>query len=70
MINNQLADSISRSGTLGLGKSLQTELVHQVLPHAGSSGAAAAPNQVLPNASSSPPASTPLSAKHFGITHH
>ena len=33
MINNQLADSISRSGTLGLAQSLQGQLVHQALPH-------------------------------------
>lgn len=35
MINNQLADSISRSGELGLAKSLQSELTRQVLPHGG-----------------------------------
>jgi Rod binding domain-containing protein len=40
MINNQLADSISRSGSFGLAKSLQSQLVHQVLPKAA---AAAAP---------------------------
>ena len=34
MVNNQLADSISRSGAFGLAKSLQGQLVHQVLPHA------------------------------------
>ena len=34
MINNQLADSISRSGSFGLAKSLQGELAHQVLPNA------------------------------------
>ena len=34
MINNQLADSISRSGSFGLGKSLQGELARQVLPNA------------------------------------
>ena len=44
MINNQLADTISRSGSLGLGKSLQGELAHQVLP----------------NASPTPPILTPL----------
>jgi len=32
MVNNQLADSISRSGEFGLAKSLQAQLVHQVLP--------------------------------------
>ncbi len=44
MINNQLAESISRSGSFGLGKSLQGELAHQVLP----------------NASAAPPTLTPL----------
>jgi len=34
MINNQLADSISRSGSFGLAKSLQRELAQQVLPNA------------------------------------
>jgi Rod binding domain-containing protein len=34
MINNQLADSISRSGTFGLARSLQHELARQVLPNA------------------------------------
>jgi Rod binding domain-containing protein len=32
MINNQLADSISHSGSFGLAKSLTTQLAHQVLP--------------------------------------
>jgi Rod binding domain-containing protein len=32
MINNQLADSISKSGAFGLAKSLQAQLTHQVLP--------------------------------------
>ena len=31
MINQQIADSVSRSGSLGLAKSLQGELAHQVL---------------------------------------
>jgi flagellar protein FlgJ len=31
MVNSQLADSISRSGAFGLAKSLQAQLVHQVL---------------------------------------
>jgi peptidoglycan hydrolase FlgJ len=35
MVNNQLADSISRSGAFGLAKSLQAQLVHQVLPQGG-----------------------------------
>jgi len=34
MINNQMADSISRSGGFGLAKSLAGQLAHQVLPHA------------------------------------
>jgi Rod binding domain-containing protein len=34
MINNQLADTISRSGNFGLAKSLEKQLTHQVLPHA------------------------------------
>jgi Rod binding domain-containing protein len=46
MINNQLADSISRSGSFGLARSLQRELARQVLP----------------NASPSPPVLTPLAA--------
>jgi flagellar protein FlgJ len=32
MINNQLADSISHSGTFGLARSLQSQLSRQVLP--------------------------------------
>jgi Rod binding domain-containing protein len=31
MINQQIADSVSRSGAFGLGKSLQGQLAHQVL---------------------------------------
>jgi len=46
MINNQLADSISRSGSFGLARSLQGQLAHQVLP----------------NASPLPPLPTPLAA--------
>ncbi|MGP8202019.1 MAG: rod-binding protein [Limisphaerales bacterium] len=34
MVDNQMADSISRSGTFGLAKSLEKQLVHQVLPKA------------------------------------
>jgi Rod binding domain-containing protein len=33
MINNQLADSISRAGGFGLAHSLAAQLTHQVLPH-------------------------------------
>jgi flagellar protein FlgJ len=32
MVNSQLADKISRSGEFGLAKSLQAQLIHQVLP--------------------------------------
>jgi peptidoglycan hydrolase FlgJ len=35
MVNNQMADSISRSGSFGLAKSLEKQLVRQVLPQAG-----------------------------------
>jgi len=35
MVNNQMADSISRSGAFGLAKSLQSQLVRQVLPKDG-----------------------------------
>jgi Rod binding domain-containing protein len=37
MINNQLADSLSRSGGFGLAKSLAGQLAQQVLPHAPAS---------------------------------
>jgi Rod binding domain-containing protein len=37
MINNQMADSMSKSGAFGLAKSLEKQLVHQVLPHSGNS---------------------------------
>lgn len=36
MINNQMADSISHSGSFGLAKSLEKQLVRQVLPKSGS----------------------------------
>jgi flagellar protein FlgJ len=32
MINNQMANSISHSGSLGLAKSIEKQLVHQVAP--------------------------------------
>jgi len=48
MINNQMADSISRSGGFGLAKSLAGQLARQVLPHA------AAPTEA--SHSSQPPA--------------
>jgi Rod binding domain-containing protein len=41
MINNQLAESISRSGGFGLAKSLTTQLTHQTLPNAAPAAAAA-----------------------------
>jgi len=41
MVNNQLADKISRSGEFGLAKSLQAQLVHQVLPEADAARAKA-----------------------------
>jgi len=43
MINNQMADNISRSGAFGLAKSLQTQLVHQVLPKSDAAAPKAAP---------------------------
>lgn len=43
MINNQMADSISQSGAFGLAKSLQAQLVHQVLPKTASGAAAPTP---------------------------
>jgi Rod binding domain-containing protein len=48
MINNQLADCISRSGSLGLGKSLQGQLAHQVLPNADPRTPAATPLSAAP----------------------
>jgi flagellar protein FlgJ len=39
MVNNQLADGISRSGAFGLAKSLQSQLAHQVLHAAPKHGA-------------------------------
>lgn len=46
MVNNQLADSVSRSGTFGLARSLQNQLVRQVLPDAGGG---TTPTQVKPS---------------------
>jgi Rod binding domain-containing protein len=43
MINNQLADNISRSGSFGLARSLQSQLAHQVLPHANDTPLTPAP---------------------------
>lgn len=41
MINDQLADGISKSGAFGLAKSLQAQLVRQVLPGADAARAKA-----------------------------
>ena len=43
MITNQLADSISRSGTFGLAKSLEAQLVRQVLPSSQAGAPASTP---------------------------
>jgi flagellar protein FlgJ len=49
MINNQMADSISRSGGFGLAKILTAQLAHQVLPHSGAASATGlAPAQTAP----------------------
>lgn len=52
MVNNQLADSISRSGTFGLAKSLQAQMVHQVLPHAGNASKPVSTTTGAPNKTS------------------
>jgi Rod binding domain-containing protein len=44
MINNQMADSISRSGGFGLAKSLTSQLTRQVLPHASAAVEAGQPS--------------------------
>lgn len=53
MINNQMAESISRSGAFGLAKSLQPQLIHQVLPKteaaiANAKAAASTPQALKP----------------------
>lgn len=48
MINNQLADSISRSGSFGLARSLQGELARQVLPNASPLAPTLTPLAVAP----------------------
>jgi peptidoglycan hydrolase FlgJ len=48
MINNQMADSISHSGAFGLAKSLEGQLVRQVLPQGGA--------QLQPMPAATPPA--------------
>jgi Rod binding domain-containing protein len=42
MINNQMADSISRGGAFGLAKSLENQLVRQVLPKGAKPGQSSA----------------------------
>jgi flagellar protein FlgJ len=57
MINNQLADSISQSGSFGLAKSIESQLVHQSLPqHSG-------PTPAAPAAGAAPAASTAAVSK-------
>jgi|ERR1700677_966967 len=48
MINNQMADSISKSGGFGLARSLQTELSHQVLSHTAAAPQATATSMPTP----------------------
>ena len=48
MINNQMADSISRSGAFGLAKSLEAQLVHQVLPKGDAALSKAPPASTTP----------------------
>jgi peptidoglycan hydrolase FlgJ len=49
MVNNQLADSISHSGAFGLAKSLEKQLIRQVLPkHGEQSQPMPAPAPVVP----------------------
>jgi flagellar protein FlgJ len=54
MINSQLAESISRSGAFGLARSLQTQLVHQVLPHTDAAKTEAMPRATQSNEHSKP----------------
>lgn len=54
MINQQLADSISRSGAFGLAKSLQGDLAHQVLPKSGTPLLTL--NKSTPGSQAAPPA--------------
>lgn len=46
MVTKQLADSISHSGAFGLAKSLESQLVRQVLPQASSTDVAPASGAV------------------------
>jgi Rod binding domain-containing protein len=41
-----MADSISKSGAFGLAKSLQAQLVHQVLPKTAAATTAATPTAI------------------------
>ena len=54
MITSQLADSISRSGTFGLAKSLESQLVRQELPPSAAGAATALPAAPGPVKSSNP----------------
>jgi flagellar protein FlgJ len=54
MVTSQLADSISRSGAFGLAKSLQAQLVHQVLPHGDAAKSKVAPPATQPQKLSKP----------------
>jgi flagellar protein FlgJ len=44
LVNEQLADAISRAGTLGLARSLQSQLTRQVLPDANPSADGSLPD--------------------------
>jgi len=48
MVNNQLADSISHSGALGLAKSVESQMVRQAGPKPAEHGLTAAPLVVNP----------------------
>jgi flagellar protein FlgJ len=47
MVNNQVADNITHSGGFGLAKSLQAQLVHQVLPGAAKASPANAVSSTI-----------------------
>jgi Rod binding domain-containing protein len=55
MINNQMAESISRSGGFGLARSLAGQLTHQVLP----------PSPSSPNAGSATAQTAPVKKQFF-----
>jgi flagellar protein FlgJ len=54
MVTSQLADSISRSGTFGLAKSLESQLVRQVLPPSQAGNASVPPAVLGPVKSTNP----------------